>query len=218
MSIISTEHFNNITEGPWETVDRTQYRLTIDHVSRTIYVTGQSSRDDDWPDNFDFRKRKPPEQWFPDRKDILVHAGFLRQYKAVRDLLLDVCYKYPDYAIRGYGYSLGTWVHIFIQDILYHWPKRDVQAILYAPINPWRKLPKEYQIELYCHTTFVYCYWDPVTWMRLLGFHRYGVNIVIGKLWRIFPIQHHWDQITRALDEYTKANEKAISRNGGLNE
>lgn len=206
---ISRKHFSEITEGPWETIDRTQYRLSIDHDKKTIYVIGQSSRDDDWPDNFDMRKNSPPEQWFSDRKDIFVHAGFLRQYKAVRNILMDACYKYVDYKIRASAYSLGSaWLQPFVQDVIHNLPCRDIQAILYAPPNPWRELPKEYQEALYAHITFVYCFWDPVTWMGLFGYRRYGAKIVIGKWWRFWPVQHHWEQIEKALDERTAKNGK----------
>jgi len=197
---IGSKHFNEILEGPWETVDRTEYRMTVDHENKIIHVTGQHSHEEDWPDNFDFRVRA--EQWFPDVQDIKVHAGFLRQYKAVRGKLLDTAYQYPDYAIRVDGFSLGaSWPQIFVQDVLYRWPERDIQAILYAPGNPWRKLPKKYQDALKRCTFFVRSVYDPVTWMGLLRFHRYGKNISIGRWWRVWPIQHYPAQIIRGLDE-----------------
>ena len=198
----SKAHFEKITSGPWETIERTECRIVIDLNQKIICVTGQSSRDEDWPDNFDFRARETAEQWFPDVKDIKVHAGFLRQYKAVRDKLLDVAYKYPNYAIRVDGFSLGaSWPQIFVQDVLYRWPERDIKAVLYAPGNPWRKLPEKYQKALNRCIIYVRSIWDPVTWMRVLRFSRYGKNITIGKWWRILPLQHFPGQMERNLLE-----------------
>ena len=199
---ISSDHFKSIREGPWEKAERTDYRISLDHENKIIYVIGRESGDEDWPDNFDFRKREPPVQWFDDNPDILVHAGFLRQYQAVRDTLLDVCKNYIDYAIRISGYSLGaSWTQIFIEDCIHRWPFRDLEANLYAPANPWYKLSKKYQIALAERTTFVKCYWDFITWMRVIGFHRYGKTIYIGKPWRVWSFQHSPEQIIRGLDE-----------------
>jgi len=199
---VNSEHFRSIINGPWETVGRTDYRLTVNHEEKIIHVTGQAtSQGADWRDNFDFRRR-PKEQWF---KGIWVHAGFLRQYRAVRDKLLDVCYEYPDYAIRVDGFSLGgSWTQIFVQDCLHRWSDRDIQAIFYAPGNPWRRLPRRYSRALRRCITFVISWWDPVTWMHILGFFRYGRNIRIGRFWRLLPKQHHPDQIIRGLDERFK--------------
>jgi predicted lipase len=202
---INSKHFRATIEKPWETINKTEFRMTINNESKIIHVSGQSSREEDWPDNLDFRVKDSSKQWFPDVKDILVHAGFLRQYKSVREKLLDAAYQHVDYAVRVDGYSLGaSWTQIYMQDILYRWPDRDVQAIFYAPGNPWKKLPKKYQNALKRRTTFVYCFWDPVTKMRLLGFHRYGKEITIGKRNRIRPLQHKPDQIIRGLDEKFK--------------
>ena len=200
---LNIDHFNAIRKGPWETVDKTDYRLFTDHETRTIHLIGQSSQKNDWPDNFDFRAVAfaPAEEWFPG-KGILVHSGFLRQYKAVRNILLDAAYENPDYAIRVAGYSLGgTWTQIFVQDILHRWPDRDILCVAYAPGNPWRKLPGKYKKLLRNSITFVSCYWDPVTWMIVLRFFRYGHDLKIGKLWRMLPFQHLPDQIIRALEE-----------------
>ena len=200
---VNSEHFISVTKGPWDVVDRTHYRLDINHEEKVIHVTGRCSDYDDWPDNFDFRVKawEPAEQWFAD-KEILVHSGFLRQYKSVRNILLDVAYEYSEYAIRVDGFSLGaSWPQIFLQDVLHRWPDRDVQAILYAPGNPWRKLPVYYQKALERCTVFVRSVWDPVTWMRLLRFYRFGSPFNIGKWWRALPVQHQPKQILRALKE-----------------
>ena len=201
---VCSDHFKEIRSGLWQTQDRTEYRLVLSHKEKIIYLTGRSSSEEDWPDNIDFRILETSEQWFPDVK-IKVHAGFLRQYKAVRDKLLNVAYEFPDYAIRVDGYSLGaSWTQIYVQDILYHWPDRTIMALLYAPGNPWRVLPKRYSEFLKQHIIFVRSIWDPVTWMRVLRFYRYGKNFTIGKLWRVLPIQHRPDQIIRGLDEKYK--------------
>ena len=199
---VGSAHFTEIRGGPWDRIDNTNYRLILDHDEKIIHVRGRSSRQEDMKSNFDFRIREPAEEWFPGVKNIKVHLGFLRRYRSVRDILLDATYQYPDYAIRVSGYSLGgTWTQLFVLDVIQHWPGRDIQAIFYAPANPWRKLPKKYQNELKNCTVFVRSYWDPVTWMRVLRFYRYGHNITIGKWWRIFPAQHHPRQMVRALDE-----------------
>jgi len=199
---VSAKHFDEITEGPWQTIERTEYRLVVDNSNRIIDVVGQSSRDEDWPDNFDFRIREPAEQWFSDNNDITVHAGFLRQYKPVRNTLLNAAYQNPNYLIRVSGYSLGaSWTQLFIQDVLYHFPERDIKAILYAPGNVWRKLPEKYRKKLTRCTVFVRSLYDPVTWMRVLRFYRFGNHITIGKWWRIMPLQHFPDQIIRGLNE-----------------
>ena len=199
---ISAEHFEEITKDSLLTAGKTQCRYTVDKKEKVIHITGQSSRNNDWGDNFDFRAREVAVQWFADKKDIKIHAGFLRQYKAVRDILMTVCEAYSDYAIRVDGYSLGaSWTQIFTQDVLYHWPNRDVQAILYAPGNPWRKLPKVFKAKLKQHITYVRSIWDPVTWMRMFGFCRYGAEVRIGKWYRILPLQHKTDQIIKGLKE-----------------
>jgi len=196
----STEHFKETIAGQWETKELTQFRLTVYHKEKIIHITGQSSNDDDWPDNLDFRSR--PVQWFLDKKEIVVHAGFLRQYNAVRNYLLDVAYEHSDYAIRVDGFSLGgSWTQLFVQDIIHRWPNRDMIAIFYGPGNPWRKLPQKYKNALNKCVIFVRSIWDPVTWMRIIRFYRYGKNINIGKWYRIWPIQHHPDQIIRGLKE-----------------
>ena len=199
---VSPDHFHEIRRGPWETMGNTHYRLIIDHDEEIIHVRGRGSNDEDMKDNFDFRVREPAEEWFSGVEGIKVHLGFLRRYRSVRDLLLTTTYQYPDYAIRASGYSLGgTWTQLFLLDAIIHWPDRDIEAIFYAPANPWRKLPKKYQKELKQRTVFVRSIWDPVTWMRPLLFFRYGYNITIGKWWRIFPAQHYPPQMLRALEE-----------------
>jgi len=192
---IGSEHFNASNSGPWETVGRTDYRLNIDHEKKLIYLTGQAtSQRSDWFDNLNFGRR-----WF---KGVRVHSGFLRQYLAVRDILMGALYEHRDYALRVDGFSLGaSWTQIFIYDAIYHFPDRDIKAILYAPGNPWCILPRHYRKALRRCVTFVYCYWDVVTWMRLIGFKRYGKNVRIGRIWRLWPKQHHPNQITRALEE-----------------
>ena len=199
---VSSDHFRKTIDGPWEVKDRTHYRLDIGHENKTIHVTGQPSAEEDWPDNFDFRVRpfSQAERWFPD-KEIMVHAGFLRQYLAIRNILLDAAYAHEDYAIRVDGFSLGTELQIFMQDCFHRWGKRDIKGIFYAPVNPWRWIPKHYQELLAQNTIFVRSIWDPVTWMRALRFYRYGQHITIGKPWRIWPGQHDPDQIIRGLDE-----------------
>jgi hypothetical protein len=113
---------------------------------------------------------------------------------------------YPGYTILVDGYSLGaSWPQIFVQDVLYHFPDRDIQAVLYEPGNPWRKLPKKYKKALKKHITFVRSIWDPVTWMQLLGFFRYGKTVTIGKWYRIWPLQHLEDQVIRNLTEKEEA-------------
>ena len=203
---VSSAHFIKTIQGHWKTEGRTDYRLVINHRKKIIHVTGQHSYQyADWLDNLDFRRRaleNKPEQWFSGRPDIMVHAGFLRQYKAVRSKLLDAAYKYPDYSIRVDGFSLGaSWPQIFVQDILHRWPKRDIQAILYAPGNPWRRLPRNYRAALERCTTFVTNIYDVVTWMRLVGFKRFGKEVRYGRPWRILPKQHRPEQIIRGLDE-----------------
>ena len=208
MQCPSASHFREVRQGPWEKVDRTDYKVKIDHEEKAIYITGQSSRKEDWPDNFNFRVRKLKElnqeakQWFPDRDDIWVHSGFLAQYEAVRQKLLDLVKQYKDYAIFIDGYSLGgSWTQILFEDIWHRYRDRIIKGLFYAPGNVWRKLPKEYRKAFKKHVTYVYCWWDPVTWMRVFRFFRYGKNIRIGKPWRMWPFQHNIPQIERALKE-----------------
>jgi hypothetical protein len=220
-SVANVNHFKEVVSGPWTSTAQTDYRVQVTHLTAnpfvgssyepkgTIHVTGQGSQSKDkgkdWRDDFDFRIRQPAEQWFSDNKEIKIHAGFLRQYKNVRNILMDLVCQYPDYKIRVDGYSLGaSWTQLFVQDVLYRYPYRDIQAVLYEPGNPWRKLPKLYKILLKKHVTFVRSIWDPVTWMRLLGFFRYGKTITIGKWWRIWPCQHLEDQVIRNLEEKFK--------------
>ena len=208
---INSNHFRAANAEPWEQVGRTDYRLEIDNGKKIIHVTGRpSSQRADWKDNLDFRIRSKTQKWF---RGIRVHAGFLRQYLAVRGKLLDVCYEHPGYAIRVDGFSLGgSWTQIFVQDVLHRWPDRDIQAIFYAPGNPWRRLPRKYRGLLRRRVTFVIPWWDAVTWMRLIGFKRYGKDIRIGRIWRLWPKQHHPDQIIRALDERFPLKEEQCVR------
>lgn len=213
-------HFHSTIDGDWELVGRTSYRVIIDHGNKIIHVTGQHSRAGaEWFDNLDMRTRdfvndpdlhkrrkeaweNTDEQWFDGKPDIRVHAGFLRQYKAIRNVLLDTCYQYEDYKIFVDGFSLGAgWTQIFMQDILHRWPDRDIRYVGYAPPNPWRRLPEMYQRLLKQHCTFVVPYWDPVTWMRLLRFRRFGKEVRVGRPWRMVPKQHRPDQIIRGLIE-----------------
>jgi hypothetical protein len=123
----------------------------------------------------------------------------------VRNKLLDAAYEYSNYTIRVAGFSLGaTWTQIFVQDLIHHFPQRDITAIFYAPASPWRKLPKKYRLALNSVTFFVRSIYDPVTWMRILRFYRYGKHINIGKCWRVFPLQHLPAQIIRGLLEKFK--------------
>jgi hypothetical protein len=202
---ISVEHFREVVSGPWTSIGQTDYRCQIDGGTGVIRLTAQGSQSKDksvdWWDDFDFRIRQPPETWFPG-ENIKVHAGFLRQYKNVRDTLMDLLYKYPNYAVLVDGYSLGaSWPQIFVQDVLHHFPDRSIQAILYEPGNPWRKLPRAYKKLLKTHIAFVRSIWDPVTWMAALGFFRYGKTITIGKWWRFWPLQHLEGQVIRNLKE-----------------
>ena len=200
---VSSDHFREIRRGPWEAIGTTYYRLIVDHDEKIIHVRGRGSEREDLRDNLDFRIREPAEEWFPEiEARIRVHSGFLRRYEAAREVLMDALYRYPAYAVRVSGFSLGaTWPQLFLLDVTHHWPDRDIQAILYGPANPWRRLPREYQRELQQRTVFVRTYWDPVTWMRVLGFFRYGHTITIGRWWRVLPPQHFPPQMIRALDE-----------------
>ena len=202
----SAEHFREISRGPWLQEGNTNYRVYVDHENKTIYITGQGTQcGNDWRDNFSiWTRRGPTASWFG---QVRVHAGFLRQYKSVRNILLEICQQYPDYSIRVSGFSLGAaWLQIFMQDVLHHWPERDIKGIFYAPGNPWRCLPRKYRRLLRKRTVFVYNIWDPITCMALLGFFRYGRNIRLGRVWRIFPNQHHPVQIIRGLEEWELNN------------
>jgi hypothetical protein len=199
----SVEHLENAVKGPWYTINRTDFKIDIDHENKIVYVTGQTSQPNDWWDNLKFCTRlfSKCEKWYS-LKSVWVHKGFLNQYKSVQKFLIDLCLQHFEYAIRLSGHSLGgTWTQLFMYDILDRWPSRDVQAIFYAPANPWRRLPKPFRQKLKERTTFVYCWWDPVTWMRILRYRRYGKNILIGKPWRLWPSQHKPKQIIRAMDE-----------------
>ena len=212
---ISSAHFNTVNVGDdsyWVQKDRTDYRVEVDHDNKVILVIGRpSSQGVDWLDNFDFRVKSKPRQWFADNKKIRVHEGFLRQYESVRNDLLDLCYKHEDYQIWVTGYSLGgSWSQIFVQDCLHRWPDRFIRFISYACGNPWRRLPREYKKALRRVTTFVINFWDPVTWMRLILFFRYGKRVQIGRPWRFYPIQHHPTQMVKALDQRTKRLEKKV--------
>jgi len=200
---VSSNHYREIKKEPWEIIGNTDYRIFPEHDEEIIHIRGRERLDEDKKDIFDSRVRKPDKEWFPGAEGIIkIHYGFLRQYTAIRSVLLDTINQYPDYAIRISGYSLGgTWTQLFLLDAILHWPDRDILAILYAPANPWRKLPKKYQEELEQRTVFVCNHWDPVTWMRVIGFYRYGYNIKIGKWWRCLPAQHKGAQMTKALDE-----------------
>jgi hypothetical protein len=215
---ISTKHYKEAVSGPWTAIGQTDYRVRLVRPAANLFVgsgyepkgiihvtaQGSQSKDKgrDWRDDFDFRIRQPAEQWFGDTKDIKVHAGFLRQYKNVRDTLMNLVCTYPDYTVLVDGYSLGaSWTQIFVQDVLHRYPYRNLQAILYEPGNPWRKLPGKYKKQLKKHITFVRSVWDPVTWMRLLGFFRYGKTVTIGKWYRIWPLQHLEDQVIKNLIE-----------------
>jgi len=200
---ISSSHFREIRKEPWEVIGTTNYRVILEHDKKIINVIGRESQKEDAKDNYDARTRKPDEEWFPGIEGtVKIHIGFLKRYIAVRGVLFETAYQYPDYAIRASGHSLGgTWTQLFLLDAILHWPERDIQALFYAPGNPWRRLPKKYREELEKRTVFVCNHWDPVTWMRLIGFYRYGHNIKIGKWWRCLPSQHRGLQMIRALDE-----------------
>ncbi|MDR2542921.1 MAG: hypothetical protein LBC80_05680 [Treponema sp.] len=203
---VSSDHFREMRTGPWETIGNTQYRLIFNHEEKIVDIRGRGSTGEDKKDNMNFRTKKPSAGWFSDAEErIKIHSGFFRRYESVRSVLLDAVYEYPDYAIHVSGFSLGgTWTQLFLLDILLLWPDRDIKAIFYAPASPWRKLPRKYQKELKQCTVFVRTYWDPITWMWLIGFHRYGYNITVGKWWRILPPQHEPPQMIRALDELLK--------------
>ncbi|MCL2373820.1 MAG: hypothetical protein FWC65_01080 [Treponema sp.] len=201
----SVEHFQSIRRGPWTQEGNTDFRIYVDHENQNIYITGQESRcRDDWRDNFSFwTGRGPTASWFG---EVRVHAGFLRQYQSARNTLLNVSWRYPDYAIRVTGYSLGAaWLQIFMQDVLHVWPERDITAIFYSPGNPWRRLPQRYRRSLRERTVFIYNRWDFITWMGLLGFFRYGENIRLGSVWRMRPNQHHPYQVIRGLEEKARS-------------
>ena len=224
---VSSDNFrianSGIGENFWSKKGRTDYRFEVSHEDKTIYVIGRpSSERKDWLDNLDFRiaraiknlfspeEKEPnkPKYWFKNRKDIKVHAGFLRQYEAVQEEFLALLEKYPDYEVKIWGFSLGaSWTQILLEDFVFwayikkKWPERKVAGIFYSCGNPWRKLPKEIRKLVKKVSTFVIPWWDPVTWMRVLRFFRYGKEIKIGKWYRFWPIQHHPEQIIRALDE-----------------
>jgi len=200
---ISSDHVREIVEGPWEVINKTQFRVIMDHNEKIIFIIGRDSILVDYKDNFNFFVTKPDDDWFPGIDErIKIHSGFYKRYKSVRNALLETAYKYPDYSIYVSGYSLGgTWTQLFLLDAILLWPDRDIRAIFYAAANPWRKLPEKYRKELEQRTIFIKTYWDPVTWMSVIGFYRYGHNITVGKWWRIFPPQHGPPQMIRALDE-----------------
>ncbi len=71
------DYFNNVTHGKWITAVRNiQYRLE----NRVLYFQA-SAEESDWAFNFDF-----PAVPYKDMKEkFLVHRGFLKAWKSVRD-------------------------------------------------------------------------------------------------------------------------------------
>ena len=121
------EIYEQTTKGPWTTEESTdtQYRITETDDLITIDFQGSCSGLD-WLQNFSFWKK--PYKNMP--KVFFVHAGFLKKYKAVRDVIHGVCRKSPgkDVMIRGYSQGAAL-AQLCYEDIWFNFPASMAKGI-----------------------------------------------------------------------------------------
>ena len=102
-------------------VTDTEYRLDIDHKSRTILLSFRGSsgfiKSDrlaiDWRQNFRF--------WHKAYGKFYVHRGLFEKYRSVRDVIFNHLKGLETYSLKIYGFSQGGALAVFAhEDFYYH--------------------------------------------------------------------------------------------------
>ena len=129
--------------------DDVSYATKTDKAENTLYIFFQGSSGlEDWKNNFDFK-----EMAYGLFK---VHRGFYRCYYQVRNIILDKIYanNYDKVVVVGYshGSAIATLCH---QDIVYHFPKLDVQTFAFESPR-CLKVPKKLRF-----------YWESLTRIKV---------------------------------------------------
>lgn len=118
-----------------------QYWFNINEDTLTIDFEG-SIHFYDWICNFTFTPTKIPYKG--SKENFKVHKGFLKQYKTVRDEILELVKNNKIEHIRIYGHSLGgalaTLCH---EDMMFHYPNKDIVTVAVAPPMVLKEIPEE---------------------------------------------------------------------------
>jgi hypothetical protein len=207
---------------------------TVDDILFVIfsptYGINEKTRADDWAANLDFFPKS--FDIFPGSK-IQAHEGIAQQYLGIRETVMHFLYSGTIKHILISGYSQGGAVtQAAVQDIGFHIDRDKlnvtVEGISYdGPRFFGRRKNKLIKESVKNRLIIIKGHWDPVVhvplkymptffsfrWkpfkIRLCKPHitfwkDYGKVIWIGKIWKVFPLQHLPEEIAKNLLEKFK--------------
>ncbi|MDR1926617.1 MAG: lipase family protein [Endomicrobium sp.] len=204
----SAEHYTFITQPPrdWIHDDKTGldylYWAEFQNEIKIAYVLFKgSSETKDWVKDFEFFPKRL--NLFPGTH-IRVHCGIGEQYLAGRNQILDFLYQEKPSVILISGYSLGGGLtQIAAEDITWHFRETTISAIAYESPRVWFMSARLVKPFIENKLTLIMTWWDPVVHLPLFifGFKFVGKKIWIGKLNRLIPVQHLWNEVVKNLME-----------------
>lgn len=224
----NSQHFDVITNQDWDYIISSdvdlKYKLV--KIDNKVFIIFKCTEDnDDWRTNLDYYPEKI--RLFKD-KNIYGHGGIYAKYMLIRDKFLDMCYLDDVTEIYISGFSLGGGLTKYAaQDCAYHFPDKEIKAISYEGPRvfcPNRELKKILKNHKHLNLIHVFTFWDPVVHcvpmiLPELGFRfwinpfqlkwtgifnisfwtNYGKRFMIGKWWKMIPIQHLPSEIEKNL-------------------
>jgi hypothetical protein len=200
----TADNFRHINTGSYIHDDKTgcDYRMDLIQDEGTLLIEfDSSSGKQDWIKNFSFW---PTYIELYKNSLVFAHYGFAEQYLAARNTLLDRAYQDDVKNIFIQGFSLGgALAQLCVQDMLYHFPQKNIFGVAYEPPRPWLK-NRAIKNQIKDHLLIVGAFWDPVIHVPFVswGYKAYGKKVWIGKPWRVLPLQHYPEQVENNLDEY----------------
>jgi len=223
----SLNHFRHLRTLPMDHLS-SSLDYCIRGEGNTLYVAFQetSSYDNDISDDLNY---------FPEAIDVYTgvkgHGGVFKQYKSIREKLLNHLYSGNYKQIYVSGYSLGGALTVAtIQDMGWHIDRDKLNVKIFGiAYNPPRTfcLSRIVKQATKDRLLIVCTRWDPIvhvpcnvmimSWTLQLKplrivfgkptqwisfWKHYGKVVRIGKWWRVWPIQHFPGPIEKALKEY----------------
>lgn len=185
------QYWQEAVKGPWitEKSTDTQYKIEEDQDSIIISFQGSVSKKD-WLQNFMFWKRPYKEM----TKTFFVHAGFLKKYKAVHDVIIHRVLS-TNKKVKIRGYSQGAALALLCHEDMYFWTTEQPDTIVFGcprvfSIFGWKTLKKRLSNVKRIENSNDAVTKIPFGWML---YKHYGIKIHIGnkKRWWKLSFKDH---------------------------